>query len=202
MTITVAIASEHDAFDGEVYRLLLERLLAQPVARWTGSFAFNGCKSVAKLCEPFLEAAEGAGVRRALLAVDNDGGARRRPEHAAAHVPLPFDLDDDDGCRECWLTAAAPSRWNAPGQCLCVVVPVQVVETWLLVLRGDELSPTPEQACGYHRPSLKKLFFGKRIPPLATRVALAQAQIARPDALDVLCTRPSFQRFAERLSGW
>ena len=108
MTLPVAIASEQDAFDGQLYGLLLERLLARPVARWTGPFVFNGCRSVAKLCPAFLAAAEAAGVQHALLAVDNDGGARRHPEHEAAHLPVPFNLNDEDGCRECWLTAAVP----------------------------------------------------------------------------------------------
>jgi hypothetical protein len=201
VTLTVAIASEHDAYDGRLYELLLGRLLARPVVRWTGSFVFNGCKAVAKLCDGFLKAAEAHGIRHALLAVDNDGGARRRPEHEAAHVPPPFELDDDDGCRECWLGAAVPPSWRIGDRRSCVVVPVQVVETWLLVLRGQAFSsPTPEQY--YGRTALKKAFFGKRIPPLATRVALAEAELARPNAIDVLRERPSFQRFAERVRDW
>src|SRR5580704_8864263 len=144
MTLPVAIASEQDAFDGQLYELLLERLLGRPVARWTGTFAFNGCRSVAKLCPAFLLAAEAAGVEHALLAVDNDGGARRRPEHEPGHVPPAFALDDDVTCRECWLTQALPASWRAEPRRSCVVVPVQVIETWLLVLRGDALTPTPE----------------------------------------------------------
>jgi len=129
MTLAVAIASEHDAFDGEVYRRLLERLLARPVTRWSGSFVFNGCKSVAKLCPAFLEAASAAGIRHALLAIDNDGGARRRPEHDDTHVPPAFDVDDDETCRECWLHQAVPSSWTADSRRHCVAVPVQVIET-------------------------------------------------------------------------
>lgn len=201
MTLEVAIASEQDAYDGEIYRLLLERLLGRPVVRWTGDFVFSGCKSVAKMCDAFLNAASAAGVRHALLAVDNDGGARRRPEHEATHPPVPFNLNDDDGCRECWLTSAIPASWTARDLRLCVVVPVQVIETWLLVLRGHVFaSPTPEQR--YDRAALKKDFFGKPIPSLATRIALAQALVARPDAIDVLRARPSFQRFADRVGDW
>ncbi len=63
MTLTVAIASENDAFDGVLYEMLLERLLARPTSRWTGTFVFPGCKAVAKQCPAFLAAAAAAGVR-------------------------------------------------------------------------------------------------------------------------------------------
>ncbi len=128
MTLEVAIASEQDAYDGEIYRLLLERLLGRPVVRWTGDFVFNGYKSVAKACDAFLHAASAAGIRHALLAVDNDGGARRHPEHEVTHPPVPFNLNDDEGCRECWLTATIPSSWTTGEMRLCVVVPVQVID--------------------------------------------------------------------------
>ena len=81
MTLTVAIASENDSFDGEVYRFLLSQLLGVTVQRWAGTFAFNGCKSVVKLAPAFLNAAQAAGVGHALFAVDNDGGAAKKPEH-------------------------------------------------------------------------------------------------------------------------
>jgi hypothetical protein len=79
-------------------------------------------------------------------------------------------------------------------------VPVQVIETWLLVLRGDALTPTPEHVS--NRNALKKQFFGKPHPPLATRVQMARQVLGRPDALEILGARPSFQRFVERIRGW
>jgi hypothetical protein len=134
--------------------------------------------------------------------VDNDGGARRRPEHDPADAPPPFRVDDDDTCRECWLSQAIPASWSATGGRACVVVPVQAIETWLLFLRGDALTPTPEQAHGYHRPTLKRQFFGKPTPPAATRLALARAELARPDAIELLRARPSFRRFDAAIAGW
>lgn len=202
MTLTVAIASENDSFDGEVYRVLLAQLLGVPVVRWVGSFAFNGYKSVAKVAPAFLLAAAAAGVEHALFAIDNDGGASRNPEHEPSHVAPPFDLTDDRSCRECWLQSALPNAWKEGTGRLGIVVPVQLIETWLLVLRGAPLEPTPEQASAYNRNALKKKFFGKTTPPLATRIALAKAELEKPNALDLLEERPSFRRFAERVAAW
>lgn len=200
----VAIASEFDSYDGEAYRYLLELMLGRRVTRWVGDYQFNGDKSVVKMAASFLGAAERAGVNRALLAVDNDGGARRRPEHDPTHAPIAecdFDIADADSCRECWLEASIPATWRSPARS-CVVVPVQVLETWLLALRGDPLEPTPETASAYSRGVLKKRFFGKPQPHVARRIELARAELARPDALENLRRRPSFQRFEARVSYW
>jgi hypothetical protein len=197
MPLTVAIASEFDPFDGEIYRFLLSALLGTDVVKWTGGFIFNGCRSVAKFAPAFLPAAGAGGVRHALLAVDNDGGSRRRPEHQVDHVSRPFDLDDDEGCRECWLEKATPSSWSGK---TCIGVPVQTIETWLLVLRGHSFERAPEHL--YARRVLRKLFFGEPHPPVADRIKLALSELTKPDALQILAARPSFQRFAKQLEGW
>jgi hypothetical protein len=202
MTLDVAIASENDDYDGEIYRFLVSEILGESVTKWTGTFTFNGCKSVVSLAPGFLHAAAKNGVRHALLAVDNDGGSKRRPEHEASHVIPPFDLQDDVSCRECWVTASLPSTWGAAGGLSCVVVPVQVVETWLLSIRGHTFSgPSPEQT--FHRPPLKKHFFqsGSKLPA-KVRLSLAMAELQKPGAIGVLRARPSFQRFEARILAW
>lgn len=200
MTLTVAIASECDQYDGEIYRYLLEAVLRVTVVKWTGTFVFSGYRTVAKLAPAFLAAAAGHNVRHAILAVDNDGGARRRPEHADHHESAVFAIDDDDMCRECWLTQSLPAAWGPSGERACVVVPVQVIETWLLAIRGSVLTPSAEQK--YSRSAIKKEFFGKPMPPLAQRIALAVHELQKPDALTILGERPSFRRFMNRLQGW
>jgi hypothetical protein len=57
VTLRVAIASEYDAYDGEIYRFLISRLLGREVERWTGEFSFHGNRSVVKLAPAFLDAA-------------------------------------------------------------------------------------------------------------------------------------------------
>ena len=200
MTLEVALASENNAYDAVLFGDLLTMLLGAPVRVWTGQFEFAGCKAVAKLAPAFLVAARLAGLRHALLAVDNDGGALRRPEHASAHVPVPFNIDDDDTCRECWLQQSLPASWGSNGEKTCIAVPVQAVETWLLCARGDNLSPSPEHV--YYRSGLKKRFFGRGGLSAAKRLALARSELAKPGSLATLRARPSFQRFEARLSTW
>jgi hypothetical protein len=197
--LTVAIATEYDQYDGEVYRALLERLLGVEIGRWQTDMRFNGDRSVRKLAEPYLLAAARHGVRHALFAIDNDGGARRRPEHEDHHSIDPA-LDDDDCCRVCWLSASIPPSWQQEGRMLCVVVPVQALETWLLFLRGDLSEPTPEQC--YDRGVLKRRFFGRPLPPVETRTALALAQVQQPGAIERLRQRRSFRLMEELLRTW
>jgi hypothetical protein len=80
-------------------------------------------------------------------------------------------------------------------------VPVQTLETWLLVLKKHDFrEPTPEQR--YSRPALKKDLFGKPLPPEEERTRMALRLLQVPGALELLRQRPSFQRFEARLAGW
>ena len=63
MTLRVAIASEYDLYDGEIYRFLLEKILAQPVERWVGDYSFTGNRSVVKLAPAFLATAAWVVIR-------------------------------------------------------------------------------------------------------------------------------------------
>lgn len=202
MTLRVAIASEYDGYDGEIYRFLLEAILCTPVTKWTGAFVFNGCNSVAKSAPGFLLAAQRAGVRHALLAVDNDGGAMRRPEHEDQHVVPTFNIKDTTSCRACWLTAAVPAAWSGSGGLSCVVVPVQVIETWLLSIRGHSFSASTAERT-YDRRALKRHFFGPgAFPPTRVAIAHAMTELQKPHALATLRTRPSFQRLEAALAAW
>lgn len=204
--LTVAIASENDLFDGEIYRSLLEQILGRPVIRWRTEMRFDGHRAIYKLSDPFLDRAHQTGIKHALVAVDNDGGLKRRPEHDPASCPVSkdpsivIDIDDDVTCRYCWLSSAIPTSWTKRGGLLCLAVPVQTIETWLLHLRGDALEPSPERV--FDRPNLKKRFFGRPLPPAAERLAAALAQVQRSDALDRLRERRSFALFESQLSAW
>jgi hypothetical protein len=195
----VAIASENDEFDAEVYRALLALVLGDEVTRWPTDMRFTGWQSVEKQLDLYLARAAERGVRHALIGVDNDGGARRHPEHVESHDPG-VHAEDPDGCCECWLRSIVPQAWRESGGQECVVVPVQCIETWLLWLRGDPLEPSPEAV--YGRRTLKTRFLGKPTPPLTQRTKLALAQIERPDALARLRERPSFVRFEAQVLAW
>jgi hypothetical protein len=197
---TVAIATEYDDYDGEVYRFLLGRLLGAEVEKWRTEMRFSGDRTVRGLAELYLRKAAAQGVRHALFAIDNDGGARRRPEHDDSHDPADESIEEADRCRVCWLHQALPSSWLTEGRLLCVVVPVQTLETWLLCLRGDGLLPSPEQC--YARRVLKKHLFGSPLPPVEMRSELALGLLGRPDALQRLRERRSFRHFEAQLAAW
>ena len=196
------MATENGAFDAEVYRYLLQCILQTPVTTWSGDrpVRFNGWKSVVKQAPIFLKLAEQAKLRHALLAIDNDGGSRRHPEHQPDH-DVKHQAADEDGCRVCKLMNIVPDSWEAAEFRRCVVVPVQTIETWLLVARGDTFNaPTPEQY--YHRSVIKKKFFGCNGLPETVKTEMALEVLGRADVLGTLRLRRSFQHFEQQLASW
>lgn len=119
--LTVAIASENGAYDAEIYRVVVEMVLGQPIRLHPTQRAFSGWKSVRDLADPYLRDARRQGVLHALLAVDNDGGSRRAPEHEEAHDPA-TEASSEDGCRYCWLSRVLPPWWSEGGGRSCVVL--------------------------------------------------------------------------------
>jgi hypothetical protein len=79
---------------------------------------------------------------------------------------------------------------------------VQVIETWLLVIRGDVLTPSPEQVHAYDRRVIKKRFFGDSARSEETRTIMALEQIQKPKALERLRALRSFRLFADQVSRW
>lgn len=195
----VAIASENDRYDGVVYERLLSLLLGTKVERWRTDMRLSGHRAVTGLADPFLRRAAAAGVDHALFAVDNDGGARRGPEHVDEHE-VAVQAADDDGCRTCRLLDAVPAWWLADQRHFCAVVPVQTLETWLLWVRGNTFEGEPES--DYYRRGLKKRFFGKLLPPEDERASMALSELSSPSAVDRLRMRRSFRLFERQLVSW
>jgi hypothetical protein len=198
--ITVAIATENDFYDGELYRTLVEMIIKKPAQAWKTDLRFSGWKSIADQGPLFLVKAQQQDIVHAIFAIDNDGGATRAPEHQAAHVSAQQAKDEKAGCRYCWLVEKVPKWWAGKGNKLCLAVPVQTLETWLLYLRGDAMLPSPEQI--YDRKKLKELFFGKPFPPTEKRTALALEQLQKPEALTKLRDLRSFKQFEAHLASW
>ncbi|TAK32558.1 MAG: hypothetical protein EPO40_02415 [Myxococcaceae bacterium] len=199
MTV-VALACENFDYDGAVFLHLLSCLWA-PVEPWVTPIRFQGRNHVLKYLPTFLSVAFDAGVQYALVAIDNDGGARRHPEHEPQHRVEEQASDPDDGCAVCCVEHVIPSEWREPARRCCVAVPVQTLETWLLYLRGDPpLTPSPEQV--YSRTKLKKMFFGPSMPPVATRREQALLMLQSPHALDRLRALRSFRHFEAQVAAW
>jgi hypothetical protein len=199
MALLVAIASESETCDAEIFRFLVQSILGQPVSRWVTDMRFDGCRAVLKLSGLFLTRAAEAGITHAVVAIDNDGGSKRRPEHADDHDRDVHVADEKDGCRECHLSARIPASWEDEPRRHCVAVPVQALETWILVARGDLANDAEKQ---YDRWGLKRRMWGRSKPPAAECRQIALDILSKPGAIDRLRTRPSFQRFERRLLAW
>lgn len=198
--LVVAIASENPEYDGEIYRRLLELTIGAGVRRFETDMVIRSRTGIPGRVQPFLRRALDEGVRHALIGVDNDGGASRRPEHEDTHRRDEQLLDPNSACSVCWLEQFIPPWWTSERGQQCLVVPVQTIETWLLILRGHTFASAPEST--YHRDVLKKCFFGKPFPPSAERLKLALAEVNKPDALERLRARPSFARFEQQARAW
>ncbi|MBZ4334787.1 hypothetical protein [Corallococcus sp. AS-1-12] len=198
--LTVAIASEFHAYDGELYRYLLERVLGTPVHAWESELKFDGCKHVRKQAGLYLNTAAKHGVRHALVAVDNDGGSKRRLPHHPDH-DVAQQSANDDGCRVCWLHSAIPPDWREDPYRSCVIVPTQTLETWLLIAKGHDFTePSPEQR--YNRQALKKDCYGKPLPSSQVMKGKALEWLQHPEAITRLSARPSFQAFVDQVKRW
>ncbi|RKH78169.1 hypothetical protein D7Y21_36140 [Corallococcus sp. AB045] len=198
--LTVAIASEFHAYDGELYRYLLERVLGAPVEAWKSEIEFNGCKHVRKQACLYLNKAAQQGVRHALVAIDNDGGSTRGLPHDPAHDSAQ-ECANEHGCRVCWLHSTIPASWREAPYRSCVVVPTQTLETWLLIAKGHAFTePSPEQR--YSRPVLKKDCYGKPQPSSHVMKGMALEWLQHPEAIARLSARPSFKAFVDQVKRW
>ena len=198
--LTVAIASEFHAYDGELYRYLLERVLGTPVEAWKSEIEFTGCKHVRKQAGLYLTKAAQDGVRYALVATDNDGGSTHGLPHDPSH-DVAQECENDRGCRVCWLHSTIPTSWRVDPYRSCVVVPTQTLETWLLIAKGHAFTePSPEQR--YNRQALKKDCYGKPEPSSQVKKGMALEWLQHPQAIERLSARPSFQAFVDQVKRW
>ena len=200
--LCVAIACESDDHDAVVYRRLLELLLGRPIERWRDerTFRFYGHKHTLKLLKPYLADAMSDGVQHALIALDNDGGSKKNPEHTVAHHSEE-QAAQEVGCRFCKAVESVPRLWTAGGNLTAVGVPVQALETWLLCVRQYEFgTATPERQ--YDRRHLKRALYGSPLPPAAERASLGVELLGRDDAVAVLRSRLSFRLLESQLAAW
>lgn len=200
--LRVALATENNRMDGSFFLALL-RLLGVDAEPWsTSAQPFTGWQGIFKNLPEYLALAKDDGVRHALVAADNDGGGVRHPPHVETHDQAAHAQDHKAGCRACRFRERIPQDWRNEPFSACVVVPVQTIETWLLVLRDHEFANVvPEK--NYDRGSLKKQFWATDLQaPDARRVEIIASALAREDALDVLRQRPSFVQFEAQVGGW
>lgn len=190
-----------DETDEEVFGILLSRIWGTEVIPDATQYRFKrgGWSQALQLAPIIARAAHRNGLDGALFAIDNDGAS---PSHLPAHKAV------TPGCRLCELRAAAkvqePLSWPRPGLPplrYIFAVPVQALETWLLLAKGHDFKGESEtlgrDPSG--RAKLKKLLYGMEHPDRGT-----MREVARPIAksLDLGALEdksPSFAAFLTQL---
>jgi len=203
--LEVAVVCENIASDGAILARIVELVLDRPVRRWEGDGiqVTKGWKGVYRLARPLLQRAADDGVQHAVVSVDNDGGAKRRPLHAPDHEPpigteIEVLVDDKRTCRWCVLRAALPEELPLA---VCLAVPLQTLEAWLLAARGG-LDDDERLEAIYQRSQLKKRCWGRPMPPDEDRQAMALEWLSEPGVLDRLRRCASFGLFERCLLTW
>jgi hypothetical protein len=190
-----------DDTDEDVFRVLLSRLLATEVVPSETQYRIprGGWAPALRLAPIIAKDAYNKGLDGALFAIDNDGAT---PTHSGAH------REPAKGCRLCELRAAAqvsePLSWprhGLPALRYLFAVPVQALETWLLLARGHDFKGESEtlgrDPSG--RAKLKHLLYGMEHPD---RDTMRSAALPIAEALDVGAlakVSPSFADFLTQL---
>jgi hypothetical protein len=208
----VYILSEDD-FDDQVYVYLLECLLSGPVdidrmrLRRGG-----GIGEVRKKLPLLLAHINHVGLHEGayfLVAMDNDR-AREHPHHEARPH------SSAEPCRHCALVdalhAGMPEGRPIPG---AIAVPVQMIETWLLLMHDREKYPEESALPPFGRrdqplarqvlganppPQLKDLLDAERGP--ATKEEFCVSCVLRLEPDDLSARSPSFRLFRDQVSAW
>jgi hypothetical protein len=190
-----------DDTDEDVFRVLLSRAWKTEVVPDEKPLRFprGGWSQALRLAPIIAKAAHHRGLDGALFAIDNDGAT---PTHTSAHQ------EEAPGCRLCELRTAAkvhePLSWPRPGLPALrylFAVPVQALETWLLLARGHDFKGQAE-TLGKDQPGrakLKQLLYGMALPDRDTMRSIA-LPIAESLDLEALAKQsPSFEAFLTQL---
>lgn len=188
-----------DDTDEDVFRVLLSRILGTEVVPSATPYRFarGGWTNALRLAPIIAKDAYHKGLDGALFAIDNDGAA---PIHSTAHT------SGMQGCRFCELRAAAcvqePLSWprqELPPLRYLFAVPVQALETWLLLARGHDFKGEGEtlgrDPAG--RVKLKRLLYGVEHPD---RDTMRKAALPLAESLDVDALAKRSSSFADFLT--
>lgn len=190
-----------DATDHAVLLAFAQRCVAQPIEVVASELVMarqGGWTKALQLAPVLARAVFNSEAHGAVFVVDCDGSLQHEAAHNAAST-----------CRHCALVTAARVdevlRWPRPGLPplqFIFAVPVQVLETWLLLANGS--FPTQKEAASFgvnptERRALKTALYGTERPSrsdmMETALPIARtADVARLEALSL-----SFAHFAREL---
>ncbi|HVG63714.1 MAG TPA: hypothetical protein VNA24_34435 [Hyalangium sp.] len=188
-----------DDTDEDVFRVLLSRIWKTEIIPHKVQYRIRrgGWASALELAPRVAREAHRGGLDGAVFAIDNDGA---HPTHSPAHKEVV------KGCRFCELHAAAqinePLSWPRPGLPALryfFAVPVQSLETWLLLGRGHDFKGDSEvlgrDPAG--RAKLKRLLYGMEHPD---RDTMRKAALPLAESLDVGALAKTSSSFADFLT--
>lgn len=190
-----------DDTDEDVFRVLLSRILGTEVTPSETQYRLprGGWAAALRLAPIIARDAYHKGLDGALFAIDNDGAL---PTHSPTHDKA------TRGCRFCELRAAAkvhePLSWprsGLPPLRYVFAVPIQALETWLLLARGHDFKGESEtlgrDPSG--RVTLKRLLYGMEHPDRDTMRSAALPIAERLDLGALEKASPSFAAFLTQL---
>lgn len=198
----LAFCSE-DRSDDEILRVLAERILRESVEAVANNLVMRrsgGWQEALRIAPNIARAVFRTEAHGAVFVIDNDGA----PPHDGAHAKARL-----AGCRLCALEVAAAvnevAKWSRPALPplqFVFAVPVQMLETWLLL--ADRRFPQNRQALAFgttsdERRELKKELYGNARASREERmkVCLPIAQAFNVDALSK--ESASFSDFGQQL---
>ena len=197
-----AFCSE-DRSDDELLRAFAERVLGESVEALPTNFALGrsgGWHDALKLASSIARAVFRTEAHGAVFVVDNDGA----PLHESGHEQAP-----SSACRLCALRLAAAvkevSSWprqGLPPLQFVFAVPVQVLETWLLL--ADARFPRNRQPHAFgtnaqERRELKRILYGDERATRDQRLAIGLPIARRFDVAAVSAASASLADFGHQL---
>jgi hypothetical protein len=199
--VKLAFCTE-DLTDEVILLRLAERILGRPIeAHWRRyRFERGGWAKALKLAPIIARDVFRSDADGAIFAIDNDEGEPLHSrEHAAKSVK---------GCRHCELVGKAGVEevrsWFRPGLGplkFFFVVPVRVLETWLLLSRNDEFPGDPLQygRTAQQRRHLKHLLWKTEKPDQELMMTRGSELVAEADLTRLAQRSPSFHLFRDQL---
>ncbi len=192
-----------DRTDDEILRAIIEKILGESVEALPRNFVMRrsgGWQDALRIAPAIARAVFHSDAHGAVFVIDNDGA----PPHHEAHeqTPLPE-------CRLCALRAAARvsevAKWSRPALAplqFIFAVPVQVLETWLLLAAGrfpHNLKAEQFGTTSQERRRLKQELYGDELASRDERLAAALPIAQRFDVNTTCAVSPSLSEFAEQL---
>lgn len=186
-----AFCVEDDTDELVFARILTHLLGAEVTANASFRHRLGGFDKALGLARAVACHAHRSGLDGALFAIDNDGA----PQHGA----------DPCRCRPCRLRAAAKvdtvlawPRPALPPLRYLFAVPVEAIETWLLILRGDRVDESVGKNAT-ERKTLKRTLYGVESPDRTKMTDVSLPLLDRFDAGRLAAQSPSFSDLRDQV---